>query len=265
MVVLLSGTAALLAAGTGISLAATGNSSGGSVTCLVVADAKAKADANTALSDHFAVGTPLHVTSAGRQVDVTVSGPISAAAAGKAQSNSVKSAQVDAAKTGVQADQNGGVDSNTVCVQLSKDAFDKAGNVGSGNNVGAFLATITSTGSAVKDAAVPGGVQPKVGNAAGVNGGLLGRLRNAQQNNGNQNNGGGAAQNGPFGGNANPNSLQSNISRAVKGTGAAGGNAQQNSGNQNNGGGAAQNGPFGGNANPNSLQSNISRAVKGTS
>src|SRR6266496_3690304 len=79
--VLISVTAGVLAAGTGISLAATQGGGNSSVTCIVVQDAAAAADANSALSDVFPVGTGLHLTSAGRAVDVTVSGPITAAAA----------------------------------------------------------------------------------------------------------------------------------------------------------------------------------------
>lgn len=205
---LISGTVALLAAGTGISLAATqGSSNADSVTCIVVVDAKAAVDANSALSDVFPVGTPLHLTSAGRQVDVTVSAPITAAAPtsaaptsaaattaaptdpasadptatatsapasspasgkptkpgkkhhhhGKAtpakpaakptasasatESNAEKAAKVG--KVSIKAASNGGVDPNTVCVQLSKNAFNTLGNVVNGNNVGAFLATMT--------------------------------------------------------------------------------------------------------------------------
>jgi hypothetical protein len=234
-VVLISGTVALLAAGTGISLAATQSNSGSSVTCIVLADAKAAVDANSALSDHFPVGTALHLTSAGRQVDVTVSGPITAAApttaapapsdsataqpsdtataqptdtatadpsdtataqpsdtatadptatattsapaggnggntggnnggknnhhkpprrghttkpaakptasASASESNAQKVAKV--AKVSVKADDNQGVDANSVCVELSKNAFNTLGNVGNGNNVGAFIATMT--------------------------------------------------------------------------------------------------------------------------
>src|SRR3954452_23930692 len=79
--VLISATVGVLAAGTGISLAATQGGGNSSVTCIVVQDAAAAADANSALSDVFPVGTALHLTSAGRAVDVTVSGPITAAAA----------------------------------------------------------------------------------------------------------------------------------------------------------------------------------------
>src|SRR3954451_16138913 len=79
--VLISATVGVLAAGTGISLAATQGGGNSSVTCIVVQDAAAAADANSALSDVFPVGTALHLTSAGRQVDVTVSAPITAAAA----------------------------------------------------------------------------------------------------------------------------------------------------------------------------------------
>ncbi len=192
-----------VALGTGVSLAATqgGNQS---VTCIVLADAKAAVDANSALSDHFAVGTKLHLTSAGRAVDVTVSGPITAAApapsgstaapapSGSASSGSAggnqaggnqaggnqaggnqaggnqaggkkhhwkhhkpakgakssapagnagtgKTATVKAAVSG----KNGDVDPNSVCVELSKNAFNTLGNVGNGNNVGAFIATMT--------------------------------------------------------------------------------------------------------------------------
>jgi hypothetical protein len=190
----------VVALGTGVSLAATqgGNQS---VTCIVLADAKAAVDANSALSDHFAVGTKLHLTSAGRAVDVTVSGAITAAApapstAAPAPSGSAggggqqgggqqgggqqgggasssapapsgsaggkkhhhkkhqkpakggkssapaaaaKSVTVKAAVSG----KNGGVDPNSVCVELSKNAFNTLGNVGNGNNVGAFIATMT--------------------------------------------------------------------------------------------------------------------------
>jgi hypothetical protein len=195
----------VVALGTGVSLAATqgGNQS---VTCIVLADAKAAVDANSALSDHFAVGTKLHLTSAGRAVDVTVSGAITAAApapststadpapsgstadpapsgstadpapsgsssapapsgsagggnqgGGKkhhrkhhkpkssatakapAQAAAAKSVTVKAAVAG----KNGGVDPNTVCVELSKNAFNTLGAVGNGNNVGAFIATMT--------------------------------------------------------------------------------------------------------------------------
>src|SRR3954469_18897732 len=79
--VLISATVGVLAAGTGISLAATQGGGNSSVTCIVVQDAAAAADANSALSDVFPVGTALHLTSAGRAIDVTVSGPITAAAA----------------------------------------------------------------------------------------------------------------------------------------------------------------------------------------
>jgi hypothetical protein len=203
----------VVALGTGVSLAATqgGNQS---VTCIVLADAKAAVDANSALSDHFAVGTKLHLTSAGRAVDVTVSGAITAAApapststadpapsesasdpapsesasdpapsesatdpapsesasapapsgsaggsnqGGKkhhrrhhrpkssatakapAKAAAAKSVTVKAAVSG----KNGGVDPNTVCVELSKNAFNTLGAVGNGNNVGAFIATMT--------------------------------------------------------------------------------------------------------------------------
>jgi hypothetical protein len=223
-VVIGSVTLGVLAAGTGISLAATqGSSSSDSVTCITVVDAKAAVDANSALSDHFAVGTGLHLTSAGRQVDVTVSGPITAAAppattapattapattapataapttaapapSGSAtadptatattappagggtstppkkhhrhhhkapaskpaaaatastaatESNAEKAAQVG--KVSIKAAVNGGVDPNTVCVELSKNAFNTLGNVANGNNVGAFLATMTPTAAA---------------------------------------------------------------------------------------------------------------------
>src|SRR3954452_2303527 len=79
-VLVVSTALGVVALGTGVSLAATQGSADQSVTCIVLADAKAAADANSALSDHFTVGTKLHLTSAGRTVDVTVSGPITAAA-----------------------------------------------------------------------------------------------------------------------------------------------------------------------------------------
>jgi hypothetical protein len=80
-VLVVSTALGVVALGTGVSLAATqGSAKAQSVTCILVVDASAAADANTALSDVFAVGTNLHMTSAGRAVDVTVSGPITAAA-----------------------------------------------------------------------------------------------------------------------------------------------------------------------------------------
>ncbi len=181
----------VVALGTGVSLAATqgGNQS---VTCIVLADAKAAVDANSALSDHFAVGTKLHLTSAGRAVDVTVSAPITAAApapstsaadpapsgsasdpapsgsasapapsgsAGggnggkkhhrrhhkpvKSSAPAAKAAAKTATVKAAVAGKNGGVDPNSVCVQLSKNAFNTLGAVGNGNNVGAFIATMT--------------------------------------------------------------------------------------------------------------------------
>jgi hypothetical protein len=194
-VLVVSTALGVVALGTGVSLAATqgGNQS---VTCIVVADAKAAADANSALSDHFAVGTKLHLTSAGRTVDVTVSAPITAAApapSGSAADPAPSGSATDPAPSGSAADpapsgsagggqnqggkkhhkprhhkparsasssaaaakapkvstkaavagKNGGVDPNSVCVQLSKNAFNTLGNVGNGNNVGAFIATMT--------------------------------------------------------------------------------------------------------------------------
>jgi hypothetical protein len=55
------------------------------------------------------------------------------AAVAKAR-NSVKAANVG---------KNDGVDPNTVCVELSKNAFNTLGAVGNGANVGAFIATMT--------------------------------------------------------------------------------------------------------------------------
>ena len=268
-VILISGTAALLAAGTGISLAATQGSSSNSVTCIVLADAKAAADANSALSDHFPVGTALHLTSAGRQVDVAVSGPITAAApttaapaptdtataqptasattdppasgqptatatgqptatatsgapaggkkhrhhhrpprsgqttkpaakpttgASATESDAQKVAKV--AKVSVKADDNGGVDANSVCVELSKNAFNTLGGVADGNNVGAFIATMTPVQGG---AAGNGGGQASNGGAqngggqAGNNGGGQAGNGGAQAGNGGQNNGGAGA------------------------------------------------------------------------
>jgi hypothetical protein len=192
----------VVALGTGVSLAATqgGNQS---VTCIVLADAKAAVDANSALSDHFAVGTKLHLTSAGRTVDVTVSAPITAAAPAPSDSSAAPApsdssaapapsdssaapapsdssappapggsssspaggkkhhkprhhkpaptSQAAAVKVSTKAavsGKNGGVDPNTVCVQLSKNAFNTLGAVGNGNNVGAFIATMTPVADA---------------------------------------------------------------------------------------------------------------------
>ena len=209
-VVLISATVGVLAAGTGISLAATQGGNNGPVTCIAVANAAAAADANSALSDVFAVGTPLHLASGGRTVDVTVSGPITAAAATSAAATSAAAsdsaapsasdsaapsasdstgagasatatpapgtstkpakkkhhhrstaaakaganpaasatptdpvAAANLAKSSVKASDNDGVNPNTVCVKLSTNAFNTLGNVGNGNNVGAFIATIT--------------------------------------------------------------------------------------------------------------------------
>jgi hypothetical protein len=191
----------VVALGTGVSLAATqGSDQPESVTCIVLADGKAAADANSALSDVFAVGTRLHLTSAGRAVDVTVSGPLTAAppsasasasadpsasastsASADPSASASASASADpsasasasggtgtgqpgrhhrrhhrpsaspaptvtapaAAVKAAQAGRNGGVDPNTVCVELSKNAFNTLGNSGNGNNVGAFIATMT--------------------------------------------------------------------------------------------------------------------------
>lgn len=229
-VVLISGTVALLAAGTGISLAATqSSSSADSVVCIVTVDAKAAVDANSALSDVFPVGTALHLTSAGRQVDVTVSAPLTAAAppattaptaapttaapsdpasadpsasatadptatatsappaggassapakpgrkhhrhhkpaatkpaakptasAAKAETNAEKAAKVG--KVSIKAATNKGVDPNTVCIELSKNAFNTLGNVANGNNVGAFIATITQSAAGTGAGAGNGG------------------------------------------------------------------------------------------------------------
>ena len=224
-VVLISATVGVLAAGTGISLAATQGGNNGPVTCIAVADATAAADANSALSDVFAVGTPLHLASGGRTVDVTVSGPITKAAATSAAATTAPAppaasdsatpaasdsatpatsdsappaasdsatpsasdstaagasatptagtstkpakkkrrhrgasagasatasatptdpvAAANLAKVSIKASNNDGVDPNTVCVKLSTNAFNTLGNVGNGNNVGAFIATIT--------------------------------------------------------------------------------------------------------------------------
>jgi hypothetical protein len=189
---------ALVAAGTGISLAASSDS--GSVLCIVEADAKAAVDAGTAISDTFAVGTKLHMTSAGRQVDVTVSGPLTAPpanggnAAGNAGGNAggdaagnagaantgtgrhrrhrnqaaanaaadanaaaktstakTSTARTSAAKTSTKArvlaaDPNApnlGVDPNSTCVKIAKNAFNTLSGSGNGNNVGTFIATMT--------------------------------------------------------------------------------------------------------------------------
>ncbi|MEU4245543.1 hypothetical protein [Actinoplanes sp. NPDC026619] len=236
--VLVSATVGVLAAGTGISLAATqGGSSGSSVTCIAVADAAA--GANSALSDVFAVGTALHLTSAGRAIDVKVSGPITAAAAttappgngattappdgsattaptasasasvgaggGKHRTHRHKpaasgksggasaSASADAAsgksrsagaasgksagaskgssaatskvgatrsadpaasvpRVAVKAAANDGVEPNSVCVKLSKNAFNTLGGVADGNNVGAFIATMTTSAATATNA-----------------------------------------------------------------------------------------------------------------
>ena len=193
-VLVVSTALGVVALGTGVSLAATqgGNQS---VTCIVLADAKAAVDANSALSDHFAVGTKLHLTSAGRTVDVTVSGPITAAApptsasappgdngGGNGGANASASASAGASAPSGQgggrkhrhhrtaapatttkpataakaapvakadtSTSNGGVNPNSVCVQLSKNAFNTLGNVGNGNNVGAFIATMTPVADA---------------------------------------------------------------------------------------------------------------------
>jgi hypothetical protein len=181
----------VVALGTGVGFAAT-QSSASSVRCILVADATAAADANTALSDVFAVGTKLHFVSAGRTVDVTVSGPITAAAPPSADPSASASADPSASATAggghkkrhhgrggkkraepkgnaakgsantkaadttnavnalkakdvakAAKGDNDGVDPNTVCAELSKNAFNTLGNVANGNNVGAFIATMT--------------------------------------------------------------------------------------------------------------------------
>jgi len=220
--VVVSVTLGVLAAGTGISLAATRNDAG-AVTCIVVQDADAAADADSALSDVFAAGTGLHLVSAGRTVDVTVSGPITAAAAtsappaagapaaggrehrgrrgarsaqnaGQAQAvNAVAQVQ----RVSVKAADNDGVDPDTVCVKLSKNAFNTLGNVANGNNVGAFIATMT----------------PKAANGNKGNG------QNANGRNANGRNANGANANG-----ANANGANANGANA-KGRNASGGNA----------------------------------------
>jgi hypothetical protein len=56
------------------------------------------------------------------------------------------------AKVSVKADNNGGVDANSVCVELSKNAFNTLGNVANGNNVGAFIAQMTPIADTGADA-----------------------------------------------------------------------------------------------------------------
>jgi hypothetical protein len=221
-----STTLGLVALGTGISLASTHTKAGlGPVTCIVTADAAAAVDANTALSDVFAVGTKLHFASAGRTVDVTVSAPLtkaapatsatadpSAAPTSAAPTADPSAAPTSAAPTGAAptsaaptasapgrkhhhhltkreleklrqaaaakkaaaekasdakttkaaveslpqvevAGANDGVDPNTVCTQLSKNAFNTLGGVANGNNVGAFIAQMTPVADAQESAA----------------------------------------------------------------------------------------------------------------
>jgi hypothetical protein len=217
-----STTLGLVALGTGISLASTHTKAAlGPVTCIVTADAAAAVDAGTALSDVFAVGTKLHFSSAGRTVDVTVSAPLTkaaapatsaaadpsadpssaaptsaaatsaaptdaptsaaatsaapggstapgkkhtskrakkrqaaraAAAAAAAKNAAAATKAADAKKTADAvnsmpqvevAGANDGVDPNTVCTELSKNAFNTLGGVVNGNNVGAFIAQMT--------------------------------------------------------------------------------------------------------------------------
>jgi hypothetical protein len=214
-VLVVSTALGVVALGTGVSLAATqGSAKAQSVTCILVVDASAAADANSALSDVFAVGTKLHMTSAGRAVDVTVSGPITAAAPPSASASASPSPTASASPTATasasasapasasasatasatasagaggkgghttgkgghkkerhrkpakktlapsvnaavnavkaanagkapSATKNDGVDPNTVCAELSKNAFNTLGASGNGANVGAFIATMT--------------------------------------------------------------------------------------------------------------------------
>jgi hypothetical protein len=240
--VVVSVTLGVLAAGTGISLAATRDGAGGAVTCIVVQDADAAADADSALSDVFAVGTGLHLVSAGRTVDVTVSGPITAAAATTAAAttappaagaqaagaqaggrkhrkrhrarpaqNAGQAQAVNAAaqvqRVSVKAADNDGVDPDTVCVKLSKNAFNILGNVANGNNVGAFIATMTPKAANGRNAS---GQNANGRNANGQNAnGQNANGRNADGNNANgqnangRNTNGQATTNGKNGQNAN--------------------------------------------------------------
>ena len=96
-------------------------------------------------------------------------------------------------RVSVKAAANNGVDANSVCVKLSKNSFNVLGNVADGNNVGAFIATMTPTaGNAATSAANPtnsaaaptsSAANPTSSAAAG------GQNNNGQNNNGQNNNG----------------------------------------------------------------------------